>query len=366
MSLLLLEGFDWLETADLPAAYGAFDNVQPTGTMTQTIEGTGGRNGGKSIKIIPGTGGSDELLYNVQGKGFDLNIAAGAEVIFGFAVKFNVVQEQNRLAFATISNGAGGVTDNNLTLIRFVDGTIGAGWHATATHIGAIGKTILNVGVWYYIECKFISDASVGELEVRVNGRVEFDLSSMDTTNANDTNDTLIIGSTIPVTVIPEIEFDDLYICDGNGSRNNDFLGDIVVERLDPDGNGNTSNFTGSDADSTDNYLLVDDGPAPDDDTTYTEDNVSTNKDLYTYDNLSAAIDDVKAVGIKTLGKKVDGGAADLKAVVRSNVTETDSAALGLTTAYTAKQAIYEIDPNTSTDWTTGGVDAMEAGVKVE
>ena len=91
MTLLLTEGFDWLQTSDLPNGYGAFTHIQIGGTMTDTIENAGGRNGGKSLKIIPGVVSNDDRFYLLQGKGFPLAIADGAEVIFGVAVKITAI-----------------------------------------------------------------------------------------------------------------------------------------------------------------------------------------------------------------------------------------------------------------------------------
>ena len=123
--------------------------------------------------------------------------------------------------------------------------------------------------------------------------------------------------------------------------------------------------FVGSDANSTDNYLLVDDGAAPDEDTTYVESGTTGNKDTYAFTNTPSGITSVSAVVVRVLGKKTTAAAQDLKAVARSVATETDSAAIGLTTAYTMRGAIYEIDPNTSAAWATAAVDAAEFGVKV-
>ena len=61
-------------------------------------------------------------------------------------------------------------------------------------------------------------------------------------------------------------DYDDLYICDGTtvpGEPVNDFLGDVRVDTLYPNGNGNSSQWVGQDANSTDNYLNVDDTLLP-------------------------------------------------------------------------------------------------------
>ena len=51
--------------------------------------------------------------------------------------------------------------------------------------------------------------------------------------------------------------YDDVYICDTTGSVNNNFLGELTVEHLRP-ASDDTAQFLGSDANSTDNWALVD------------------------------------------------------------------------------------------------------------
>jgi len=132
-----------------------------------------------------------------------------------------------------------------------------------------------------------------------------------------------------------------------------------------PNGNGNSSDFVGSDADSTDNYLLVDDAGAPDDDSTYVESSTPGDKDTYAFGNLPASAATVHAVGVKVIAKKIDVGAPDLIAVARSSTTEDDSPSLGVGTTYIARQGIFEEDPNTSAAWAPAAVDAAEFGIKV-
>jgi hypothetical protein len=373
MTLKLTEGFDWLETADLPNAFSAFGNVQPVGTMTQTIQEGGGRNGDKCIRIVPAQTGNYYYPNNIQGKSFASGITGGNTIICGFAVKFNTFHDSGNLVFAAIKSNAG-VDDGLYNILLAVTSakllTIGhtasSGTSFTNTNFSGSSTTVFVTGVWYHIAIKFLSHASAGTIEVQINGVTEIGpLTGKDTLVSDNGVSALILGSIVPNSTIPSIDFDDVYIADTAGSFNNDFLGDVQVKMLKPNGNGNSSQFTGSDADSTDNYLLVDDGAAPDEDTTYVEDGVTGEKDTYTYENTPSGITSIKAVNVKTLGKKTTGGANDLKAVARSSGTETDSANIGLTTSYTMQPAIYEVDPNTSAAWGVSAFNSAEFGYKV-
>jgi hypothetical protein len=74
--------------------------------------------------------------------------------------------------------------------------------------------------------------------------------------------------------------FDDMYIDDTTGEGSAAQVPILRFYPLDPDGNGNYSQFDGSDGNSVDNYLLVDERPASDSD--YVETNVVDEFDSYT------------------------------------------------------------------------------------
>jgi hypothetical protein len=228
----------------------------------------------------------------------------------------------------------------------------------SGTSYGTASVT-LAIGIWYYFELQFKINNTTGSIILYVNGVQVYSFSG-DTNRITGLTAVAIGVGPGTVTVL----FDDVYVLDSTGSVNTTFLGDCQVQTLSPNGNGTTSQFVGSDADSTDNYLLVDDDTAPDDDTTYVESATSGNKDTYAYEATSS-LGTIHGVGVTTLGKKVDAGAADMYAIARSGTTEGDSAALGMSTSYTAQQAIYETNPDTAAAWTAGGIDAAEFGVKV-
>ena len=114
--------------------------------------------------------------------------------------------------------------------------------------------------VWHYVELKMFLSDTVGSIYAQVDGAAET-LSYVGTNGALDTrnggsgyfNWIYFVG-----TSSSSFDIDDLYICDDNGSVNNDFLGDVRVEAIFPSGNGNSSVLVGSDGNSTDNYALVD------------------------------------------------------------------------------------------------------------
>ena len=78
--------------------------------------------------------------------------------------------------------------------------------------------------------------------------------------------------------------FDDVYLMAGTGDE---FLGDCTVATLLPTGNGFVNQFVGSDGNSTDNYLLVDEQPPSS--TDYVGSATTGQQDLYTLTNLTGS-----------------------------------------------------------------------------
>jgi hypothetical protein len=246
------------------------------------------------------------------------------------------------------------------------------GGHVFITRAGttlATGTTILSVGVWYYIEllCT-IGDVNPavpqGAYEVRINGATELVSTNADTRNAGNSSADRIDVGTISGTN-SQLDIDDVYICDGTGSSpSNTFLGDVRVEALYPNGNGNSSVLVGSDTNSTDNYLLVDESTTTGATTDYVESSTVGDKDTYAYTNPSSASGTVYGVQILPYAAKTDAGVRSIVSVARLSTTEVDSSAKTLSATATYYPDIRETKPGGGA-WSISDVSNAEFGVKI-
>lgn len=237
----------------------------------------------------------------------------------------------------------------------------------TAVSGGAALQTI-SLDTWYSIQVKVTIADSIGAntCQVRVNNDlwITVDAGEDLQSTANAYANILVLEGHAAATNVTDLKMDDLYVLDDSGSTNNDFLGDCRVEALLPDGNGTTNQFNGSDGNSVDNYLLVDEVPA-DDDTTYVEDSTATNQDLYTFDNLSATPVSIFGVQSNIIAKKDDAGARSAKQITRSGVTVYDGDTHALSQgSYGNHACILELDPDTATAWDEAGINAAEFGLE--
>lgn len=228
----------------------------------------------------------------------------------------------------------------------------------------ATGTTSLNVATWYWIEFQVTVDNTVGAYEVRINGSTELSATNVDTQSTANAN---INGFALGQTLGAQgsfLSWDDLYLLDSSGGApTDDFLGDVRVETLLPSGNGNSSQWVGQDADSTDNYLNVDE-QSTDSDTTYNESATVGNKDTYAYTDLDSTTGTVYGVAPVPYFRKTNAGSKTLVSVARLSGTEVDSASKLVLDTYAYNQDIRETKPGGGA-WTISDVNSAEFGIKV-
>jgi hypothetical protein len=285
MALRFADGFDAYQTAAIAKYWKTLYN-----SAAVSISAGSGRNGTASLRLSSG--------WN---RGVDKTIDSQATWILGIGITMSALPS----ATATIF----GLYDNT-TL--HCDLRLTAGGFLQITRNGTVlgtGTSALSAGVYYYIEFKVTISDTVGVAGCRINGVSELALTSQDTRNgANATADTFRILGVTGIDAGTTINTDDFYACDGTGGgSDNDYLGDVRVEAIFPSGNGNSSQFLGSDSNSTDNYLLVDEA-TPNDDTDYVESSTVGDKDTYAYGNLTATSGTVYGVIPMPYARKTDAG----------------------------------------------------------
>ena len=338
MALVFVDSFDHYATADILDKWTA-DAGSGSAAITSA-----GRFGSRL------TCASSATAVN----GVNLTVASLATYVVGFAFKYSSLLSGDLIFAAFLDSGTSHI-DLRLTNV----GQIKLTRNGTALTTGA---TVLAADTWYYLELKFtISDT--GTYEFKINGVAEFSSGSADTRNgANASVNTIQLrGGALSTQTM---SFDDLYVLDTTGGApTNDFLGDIRVEALQASGNGNSSQFDGSDGNSTDNYLLVDE-TTPDSDTTYVESPDVGDKDTYAFDDVTPSTGTVYGVQILPFCRKTDAGARSICSVARLSGTETDSSDKVLSTSYTYMPDIRETKPGGGV-WTITDVNNAEFGQKV-
>lgn len=324
------------------------------GSVGYTIDTTAGRDGGRAF------------VFNQFGEGhigiqLPSSLGAGDKVVFGFHAKItsgllnaNKLVLQGGLQTAITTNIRGGLHWNT-------DGTLA--WFSGTNTTRATSTLTLNTGEDYFIEGEIIlrTDAT-GSVHIKVDG-VDFIGGG-----SSVSGDNLITVSTADIQTVRVrkgntgtsnvMTTDVFYVCDGSGSINNTFLGNVHSRLLVPVADTADADFTPSTG--SENYAMVSEA-APDGDTTYNASDNPGDTDLFTHtggilsDNIFGVIYSIRA-------RKEAAGTIGVKGVLRSG-SATDKTTLAVpTTSYQTYQKLLETDPDTSGAWTADGVNNAKIG----
>jgi len=154
----------------------------------------------------------------------------------------------------------------------------------------------------------------------------------------------------------------------GSGSGNGTTFSEIIVATTDTRGmrvHAADPTANGTNTAWTNDVTAVDEGNV--DDTDFIESGVANDVETFAVRDLSAVADNftVKAVVVNARALRDTTGPQNMELVVRSGTTDYLSGNVsGLTTAFAPFSYIWADDPDTAAPWTTGGVNAMEVGVK--
>lgn len=328
MTLLLIDGFDYINSDDLSRRY-SHSGI--------TIDTSNQRTGQGCLQF---SANGSSLVWN--------NPSSETEYVIGFALWY-------------YDTGTSGY----LLRLRADDGneqmylTLNSGGEISLTSaFGTVASTeqVSTLG-YVYVEFKFLIHNSAGTYELRVNGNTWLSGSGVDTQWRAD--DSLGSFQFYQNQNSKYYRIDDLYFLDTAGAVNNDFLGDCKVETLLPSGAGNYSSWTPS---AGANYENVDD-TSPDDDSTYNSAGGSV-KDSYAMGNLSMASGTIFGVQVNSIVRKDDAGTARARNFLRQGGSDYPETSFGLGDTYSHLTEIEETDPDTGSAWTISGVNSVEAGIE--
>lgn len=274
-------------------------------------------------------------------------------VVAGLAYIITTISSaQQVIAFregATVHCGVGFDTSRHLTI------------YGPAGTVVATSTATYPTTLWDYIEAKAtIADAG-GTVEVKVGGTVVVSYTGDTRNGGTGVVDT--IGYRAPNTSA-SCAMDDLYILDTGGSAPyNTYLGDVVVRTQLPTGNGDSSDWVGSDGNSTDNYLLVDEANSSSAD--YVGTALTGKTDLYQFADIPGTDVPLATQTLVYAGKSDAGTPPVMKPVTKGDGgTVLEESAITLSTTYAVFEgAIRTTDPDGDT-LTATNVNAMQVGVR--
>lgn len=346
MALQFIDSFDHYGTGAtgtanmLAGPYAQADQSNPSATQKRT--------GINSLEIELGTAIKYRRVLS----------SAQTVVSVGFGIFLTALPTNNNSYYPiTFRDAANSV---QVSLIINSTGTVsvyrGTG---TGTLLGT-SSIALTASAWHHLEIKVVFSQTVGTVTVNINSISALALTGLDTVNT-----ALVECSQIAATIAGAgnahvYYIDDLYCTDGSGSSNTGLLGDCKVYTLYPNADGALEEWTLSTG--TDSFALIDEA-IPDGDTTYIEAAAVNDDTEVGFENLPADVVNVYGVQVVSSMKKTDAGACSVQQSINSDGTVGTGTTHSITTAYTYWQSMFEVDPDTSAQWTKAGVDAAQVRV---
>jgi hypothetical protein len=340
MALLWIEGFEGVgeTTSSAPSPAGIINRKYPTvsGESLMSIE-TG--RFGRCLEIPSGT----EYIQSA-------NLTTDTTLVLGCAIRVPSVP----VAFASrlLALHFGGTQCIILALNVDQTFSIFRGPSILGTSVNGI-----SIETWYYIELKILTDGSAGSYELRVNGSTWIIGSGIGTTYLGNPYLNSFRLQPPPVSPVVAIRYDDIYLLDGSGPINNDFLGIRKVEMIHPDSPGDASEWTPN---TGANWEAVNEEEL-DGDATYVEASI-VKKDLYNFGSISdlATIDGIQIMA----HSRVTSGSMDLHVVTKSGATEVECASETIaSTTYITTTCLREVNPDTAAKWTNTEINSAQFGL---
>jgi hypothetical protein len=227
----------------------------------------------------------------------------------------------------------------------------------------ATAPSSITAATWQFVEFRCKSHATLGELEVRVDGTIVASATSL---NTRGTPITQIRVEAHPTSA--DAFIDDLYVLNTAGAApHNSFLGDTRVTVLRPKANGNTNNFTPTGAAS--NFQAVDDA-LNDGDATFVEAGqvfAKEDYDNFNFADLGISPGTIYGVQVVNAAKKTDAGQLRyVDQMVVNGARYTDGSEVTATTGlYKMTTFISDKDPSDNATWTESKVAAVGSGFEI-
>jgi hypothetical protein len=225
-----------------------------------------------------------------------------------------------------------------------------------STVLATTPAPVITAGGWYHVEMRVLFNQTVGTAELRINGVPRIVLDNQDTCNT-----TLVECSQVALSYVVEtVYIKDFIIWDGNGTTNNDFLGDVQIVSLLPTSDSGTLNWTPSTGST--GWNLVDEIDPNDADYISAADTLPDSA-VFNMSNLDPDVVTVKGLMTFVRALKTDGGSGSLQVGLVSGSSTDLGADRPITVAATTWMDISELDPDTAAAWTPIAVDAVKLQV---
>jgi hypothetical protein len=387
MSLIFAESGDQYQTPNPPFNLLSSADTKgkwSSGHLQTTVGRRGTRGFATNISLAASTGLPTKNLGPqtglVVGLAVFLNSAGGTHVGFSdiFGVPeggFGITLGTDGLKYLKLSvanDGSLQVSRSRYPESSGLDGPTNYFGSGGCVRLWLSDPGVFQFGTWNYLEFKAIAsyDDGVGRIVVRLNGEELVDqLGRTVPWNRGDSDGTAGVNpSYFSQFSFNELSgsLDDLYILNLEGSRNNDFLGDLQVDLILPDGAGLRSDSTI--IGTTPLATRWQSERTADGAVSAVQFDATDDSDSYTFEDLPYSTATIYGVQLSALARKADSGSARMALTNDLNALAVDASPVLLTPSagdiYAYREA--HLDESADGPWTLEKVQDSEFGVRRE
>jgi len=334
---------------------GTLNSGTPSGSPTNAA--TNPRSGARHLSLLPSSSN-----FTIP---FPTPLAAETDDVIVGAALYNEVFDVEPVMLVRF-----GIEAAYIALTYAPTGVVSVGSTNSTTAnpivLGTSDPGIVSLDTWQYIEMRCRFSQTVGQIEVYVDGIQVINASGLDTIIGSPSGELSRSVTFSSDDSLTNLLVDDVYLLDPTGESTpyDTFLGPVEIERLAPDGDSLTTDWTSTGANFHDQLEEV---PVTSTENVHT---VATASDLrMTTGNRThtGTIFAVKPQAIAVLDLGV--AAKNLAPFMRADPggTPTDSTKTGhaLAGGDTEVFNIVLQDPDTAATWTTSGLNGAELGLEV-
>ena len=343
MALLFMDGFDHYD----PAKSGEIGMKWDNSPNQSYLDSGSGRFVGNAARL------EDDASY------LQKNITGNPqEVILGFAWKgFNTITGNSSVGFVNFGNAS---SANQLLMYPSADGSLSIKRSGEAV-IESSSPGSVTQNTWYYIEIRAKASNTVGEAEIKIDGTTILNISGEDTLaigSIENWSQIKFLGDDNDLTT-EYFLYDDIYILDLSGAKNNTFLGDCRIDTIHPNASGEVTNLTPSD--SAENFECVSG------ELYGTASHVQglTGIDTYAFPACGVSGEIFAIQPVFASGRTEPISSMKSTNIVRVSSTNYSGEEHTETDNPSFKTDIFEIDPSDDLDWSATKIDATEFGIKL-
>lgn len=270
-------------------------------------------------------------------------------VIIGFAFSISSISSNSLNIFNTY-------LDSNIKWSVYLNSSgalnIYRGNSTTGTLLTTTSPNVIRLDTYHYIELK-VYPYPTNVLAIRCDNKTLVSLSGAFTVSGA-INTIELIGSTA-------FKYDDVYVCNSLGTKNNDFLGDLKVTSLLINSPGRILDWSPSG--KVTNTLC---SSAMDGDSGFIFTTIVNNTDLYKLNSFTTGCTGVVAVQNNITATQSASGTNTITSVIGNGSTENISSTnITPTSNYICYTFEYDNNPITSSDWSVANIASLEAGVRL-